>query len=812
MFRSSTQPAARPPMHFVRRIGTLALLLTLLLTGCVVGALPASAQPATQPAAQEGIDDIDSLETILRAAFVSKDYAALQELMADRFGLAIFQGVGRFLTPAEVAEELELEHLGPAAAPYFDDETDVAFYFGLDPRENIWGEDAVMDRVLLARGLQADGTGDALLGLAEQEDGSYVWAATLIATEGFGFPETEGPAPAGIDTDVAEVAAPDALPEGVVPIETNVLDVLRTTNIYPEPEIDAAPIGLLPRGASVLALGLSADEEYVLIACPEPDAERCWVVNDPAAVELVAGEEPPTVATEAVATEAAEPETATAEPETQATEPAPGGPVASGAQGDGPGQIGQPERIRFAQGAIAATRTGFATPGMPRYYVLRAQAGQSMTVDLVTEGNVANFSLSGVSNGQPYKRTASESRTFTFMVPVTQDYLISIETLEPTDYTLTVIIPPLPPRATPTPTPTSPPPPTSVPSTPERIRFAAGAISATRSGTVTPSLGKQYIFNVLAGQAVTIDLRSGGNAAGWAVTGVTDGRPYKRMSVPSDSVTFFSPIRQDYLITIATTVATDYELALVVPPLEVPPTRTPTPTSPPTPTPLPPPADGVTRLRVAPGETAVSITEIVGANGIDRYVVRAVAGQTMAVSVQSPEAIVNIAIVGDDGVPLKRVENEDRFWSGVLHATQDYFVSVVNPRNVRVQYTLTVSFSPLAGGSRPPPTATPRPDGAAERIRFETGTTAAMVSGNLDSGETQRYVLRALAGQTMMVEFYTTAPATFSVSGADGQVLRPSGGSAPVWSGLLPSNQDYYITLVPVGGDLEYDLIVSVVF
>ena len=84
---------------------------------------------------------------------------------------------------------------------------------------------------------------------------------------------------------------------------------------------------------------------------------------------------------------------------------------------------------------------GTVNPSARDEYVLKALAGQQMTVEIDSAGDAANFAITGVSDGQPYKRLVNEDRSFTFTLPRTQDYLITVASVTPVNYSLTVIIP-----------------------------------------------------------------------------------------------------------------------------------------------------------------------------------------------------------------------------------------------------------------------------------------------------------------------------------------------------------------------------------
>lgn len=114
----------------------------------------------------------------------------------------------------------------------------------------------------------------------------------------------------------------------------------------------------------------------------------------------------------------------------------------------------------------------------------------------------------------------------------------------------------------------------------------------------------------------------------------------------------------------------------------------------------------------------------------------------------------------------------------------------------------------------PPPSQPPPPaaQGNATRIRFASGATSATVEGQIQPNQRLDYVLRALQGQTMLVNVYTPNNDVFlGVTGlSDGvPLLRPSAGSA-AFSGVLPGTQDYRISLVSSAQASNYTLQVIV--
>lgn len=127
----------------------------------------------------------------------------------------------------------------------------------------------------------------------------------------------------------------------------------------------------------------------------------------------------------------------------------------------------------------------------------------------------------------------------------------TLTALAPTQVPLSTITlipaPTLMPVPSATPFPTLPP----AASGPERIQFAAGAVSGSVTGTVTSPDRKQYVLYAFKGQRMTVQIASPGNAANFAVSGVFDGQPLKRLENEDRTWTSNLPATQDYLLTVA---------------------------------------------------------------------------------------------------------------------------------------------------------------------------------------------------------------------------------------------------------------------
>lgn len=114
-------------------------------------------------------------------------------------------------------------------------------------------------------------------------------------------------------------------------------------------------------------------------------------------------------------------------------------------------------------------------------------------------------------------------------------------------------------------------------------------------------------------------------------------------------------------------------------------TQTPTPQ--PTATPVP------TRITFARGAISGTANGTVTAPTRQEFVLRALKGQSMTVEIISKDNKANFAVIGPDGQPLKRLENEDRKWTGALNADGDYRISVA-VANGSISYSLVVTILP----------------------------------------------------------------------------------------------------------------------
>ena len=207
----------------------------------------------------------------------------------------------------------------------------------------------------------------------------------------------------------------------------------------------------------------------------------------------------------------------------------------------------------------------------------------------------------------------------------------------------------------------------------ERIQFAAGATSTMVRGTVQFPNRREYLLRALGGQTMRVELISSDASANFAVTGVSDGQPLKRLENGNTVWSGTLPSTQDYLLQVATprTAAVSYELYVEVTSFT---TRTPV------------------RIQFAPGATAASVNGITSAMEPARYLLRANAGQTMAVDLTVDNVNAYITVLHPTGGNMAGAGGPIHHWMGALPVTGDYIVEVLNPGTGLVNFSLTVTI------------------------------------------------------------------------------------------------------------------------
>jgi hypothetical protein len=311
-----------------------------------------------------------------------------------------------------------------------------------------------------------------------------------------------------------------------------------------------------------------------------------------------------------------------------------------------------------------------------------------------------------------------------------------------------------------------------------RIRFQPGATSAVVSGQLAAHRTHDYVLRASAGQIMQVVLwpEAGANILIWGA----DGIPLKTWSDQEQGWQGRLPRTQDYYVQV---VSLDQPLSYC---LRV---------------------TVMARIQFAPGTTSATRSSPVqtcipqAAEVVGGYAFRALAQQTLRVTLASPNHNAYLTIVGADGVPVKYYDDWSTSWEGSLPTTQDYYLLPVAV-GADNRFTITVWISPLG-------------QPAATRIRFAPGATSATVSGSLAPGGSARYVLWAARGQRLEIHIWP-APSEYAPPSLDIAVAGPGGAS---WTGLpldsiidpLPASGDYVITLALQPGSPGTNYLMEVV-
>jgi hypothetical protein len=139
-----------------------------------------------------------------------------------------------------------------------------------------------------------------------------------------------------------------------------------------------------------------------------------------------------------------------------------------------------PQRISFNAGATSATLAGQLTAHKGLDYILRAQAGQLLDIE-ITPANSVQLVIYGV-DGTVLRSGMGEGSSFRGELPSSQDYLVSVRAgPQEVSYSMRVAIP-------------------------RRISFQRGAISGTEYGRLSASKSQYYVLRALKNQTMQVEI------------------------------------------------------------------------------------------------------------------------------------------------------------------------------------------------------------------------------------------------------------------------------------------------------------------
>jgi len=345
--------------------------------------------------------------------------------------------------------------------------------------------------------------------------------------------------------------------------------------------------------------------------------------------------------------------------------------------------------------------------------------------------------------------------------------------------------------ATLTPAPATP---TAAPAAPvvQPVAFPAGVSTLAVQSELPAGGADTYSLRIQAGQMLLLNAPNQQGQAALGVRGADGGvllSEQAGVSVWNGEIT----ATQDYYVTVKSLAGAplSYMLQITIPPLPQPPTPQP---------PTPQPAQ-VQQVIFPAGAASIVLQGAPVPQASDRYVLRALASQSMTINLPAQQGNLIVNIWGADGAPLLS-EAAVANWTGTLPKTQDYFIDIRNIGANKIAYLLTVMIPPLPAT----PELEPR------RITFAAGAEGAAVYGTLAAQSSERWVLRVRAGQTInALATASQGVVGLSIWGADGTVLLSDHSDATSFSVVAPITQDYTIRVrAAPGGPAVYMLKVQI--
>jgi len=406
---------------------------------------------------------------------------------------------------------------------------------------------------------------------------------------------------------------------------------------------------------------------------------------------------------------------------------------------------GQTERIAFAPGTDDATVRGTAPRGGADQYVLWAGAGQTLSIELLDD--TRPDAAIAVVGPDGTALTTHPSSSFEGTLPADGDYLVSVgRSTADLVYTMEV----------------------SIPAT-HRVEFAAGTDNGTITGSITDTSTDRYRLWAAAGQ--TMSLRGLGELH----VSVTAPDGSILPGGPGDTIEYQLPNTGDYVVEILPGMGeqTDYTVTVTIPP-------------------RPGASAAPRRVQFAAGTDHATLSGSTTDGLTDRYVLRAAAGRTMRFDHVAP---FRLSVTDPGGAVLPGGPGDTIEYQ--LPTTGDYVVEILPGMGEGDAYEITVTIPALPHV----------PNQSTRRVTFAAGTDHATITGSITDDVSDRYVLRAGAGQTMTLSGQGSLHYTVTAPG--GSPL-PGGPGDPV-TFQLPATGDYTVEILPgMGEQSDYAITISI--
>jgi hypothetical protein len=208
------------------------------------------------------------------------------------------------------------------------------------------------------------------------------------------------------------------------------------------------------------------------------------------------------------------------------------------------------------------------------------------------------------------------------------------------------------------------------------------------------------------------------------------------------------------------------------------------------------------RVRFARGTTSGILDDSLGPGRERGYLLGALQDQVLLAhaigwppAVGGADPVTRVRVYrAHDGVELESPGPDGPLWFGHLPGTGDYVIRVTAPADRAVSYTLAVQLP--------------------QRLVLDRGHPQSEVSARSPSRAPVDFLVKGSAGQRLSVELRGapasgTAPTLHVYGLDDGVQLAPLGERRRRWAGVLPSEQEYVVSVIPPAQGAQYDLLVA---
>ncbi|MEJ2601502.1 MAG: LysM domain-containing protein [Anaerolineales bacterium] len=197
---------------------------------------------------------------------------------------------------------------------------------------------------------------------------------------------------------------------------------------------------------------------------------------------------------------------------------------------------------------------------------------------------------------------------------------------------------------------------------PARISFAAGGTSAVVSGSLNG--GDEAYYVLRAGARQVLEVTSSPDPRLQLAIYAADGSAVKSLAGSSPNFRGYLPATGDYLLVVHALQSTSYTLNVDIP----------------------------ARISFATGATSATVSGNLSAHASQYYILRALKGQQLKVSVSPQDENVRMVIYGFDGNVLRSgMSSAPPSFNGTLPSTQDYIV-VLSAGDQAFSYTMKVTI------------------------------------------------------------------------------------------------------------------------